>query len=166
MPHHPTAYRDPKLPSDRVLPGDESWTEMLKAFDAPAANALIAFARTICPHDGLGDGPYRRTVAKLDDVAQANPEKAALLAELVQRIDGAMPLPFVELSEAFRVEILKDIEGSAAFSMAQRTVVLFLYDDLEVWQAFGYEGASVQHGGFVNRGFNDLDWLPEPPEGV
>jgi len=44
--------------------------------------------------------------------------------------------------------------------------VRFLYDDVEVWQAFGYEGASAHLGGYVNRGFNDLDWLPDPPAGV
>ena len=26
----------------------------------------------------------------------------------------------------------------------------------------GYEGTSFDKGGYVNRGFNDLDWLPEP----
>ena len=26
----------------------------------------------------------------------------------------------------------------------------------------GYEGASFDKGGYINRGFNDLDWLPEP----
>ena len=37
-----------------------------------------------------------------------------------------------------------------------------LYNDKEVWDVLGYEGASFDKGGYVNRGFNDLDWLPEP----
>jgi hypothetical protein len=31
-----------------------------------------------------------------------------------------------------------------------------------VWDAVGYEGPSVHKGGYVNRGFDDLDWLPDP----
>jgi hypothetical protein len=31
-----------------------------------------------------------------------------------------------------------------------------------VWAALGYEGSSYDKGGYINRGFNDLNWLPEP----
>jgi len=37
-----------------------------------------------------------------------------------------------------------------------------LYDDPEVWAVLGYEGPSLDKGGYINRGFNDLDGLPEP----
>lgn len=37
-----------------------------------------------------------------------------------------------------------------------------LYDDAEAWDALGYEGESFDKGGYIHRGFNDLDWLPEP----
>jgi hypothetical protein len=31
-----------------------------------------------------------------------------------------------------------------------------------VWDLLGYEGPSFDKGGYLHRGFNDLDWLPEP----
>ena len=31
-----------------------------------------------------------------------------------------------------------------------------------MWDLLGYEGYSSDKGGYINRGFNDLDWLPEP----
>jgi hypothetical protein len=31
------------------------------------------------------------------------------------------------------------------------------------WAHFGYEGSSFEKGGYINRGFQDLNWLPEPP---
>ena len=31
-----------------------------------------------------------------------------------------------------------------------------------LWPKFGYEGSSFEHGGYLHRGFNDLDWLPDP----
>ena len=34
-----------------------------------------------------------------------------------------------------------------------------LYNNKEVWPVFGYEGESASKGGYIDRGFNDLDWL-------
>ena len=48
------------------------------------------------------------------------------------------------------------------FGFIRRTTVLNFYDDPEVWDIFGYEGESFSKGGYLHRGFNDLDWLPEP----
>jgi len=28
-----------------------------------------------------------------------------------------------------------------------------------VWPIFGYEGASFEYGGYIDRGFNDINWL-------
>jgi hypothetical protein len=39
-----------------------------------------------------------------------------------------------------------------------------LYGNQEVWKVFGYQGASYPFGGYLHHGFNDLTWLPEPPE--
>ena len=38
-----------------------------------------------------------------------------------------------------------------------------LYANDMVARAFGFEGSSVEYGGYVNRGFDDLGWLPELP---
>ncbi len=36
-----------------------------------------------------------------------------------------------------------------------------LYNQKELWPRFGYEGSSAEHGGYINRGFADIDWLPK-----
>jgi len=28
-----------------------------------------------------------------------------------------------------------------------------------VWPKFGYEGSSSERGGYINRGFDDINWL-------
>ena len=40
-------------------------------------------------------------------------------------------------------------------------LVVSLYNQEEVWPKFGYEGSSAENGGYINRGFNDIDWLPK-----
>ena len=51
---------------------------------------------------------------------------------------------------------------TAFFEHVRGTTTVTLYNDKEVWELLGYEGYSSDQGGYVNRGFNDLDWLPEP----
>ena len=34
-----------------------------------------------------------------------------------------------------------------------------LYNQPELWTKFGYEGPSSAQGGYLHRGFNDIDWL-------
>ena len=34
-----------------------------------------------------------------------------------------------------------------------------LYNQKAVWPIFGYEGASYEEGGYMDRGFNDINWL-------
>jgi hypothetical protein len=102
-------------------------------------------------------------VAAIDGVVRAQPAPAQRLAAFLDALKECGPLPFRDLSEGYRVQALKAIEGTPAFRFVQRASVRFLYDDVEVWQAFGYEGASVHLGGYLARGFNDLAWLPEPP---
>jgi len=36
-----------------------------------------------------------------------------------------------------------------------------LYTDRKVWSELGYEGPSFKFGGYLERGFNDIDWLSE-----
>ncbi len=40
-------------------------------------------------------------------------------------------------------------------------LVVSLYNQKEVWPKFGYEGSSAEHGGYITRGFADIDWLPK-----
>lgn len=54
-------------------------------------------------------------------------------------------------------------EGSEYFNLVRATAVVELYDNPLVWKAFGYDGPSVHLGGYVSRGCDDLDWLPNPP---
>ena len=160
------AHKDPKLaPPPDVAEGPE-WVHTLALLDPHVAETLLSAARTLYPHDGLPERVYRRVILHFDRMAAHAPAAAQSFAEFVDRVDTAMPLPFRDLSESYRVSVLKGLEESAAFRLVQRSTVRFLYDDVEVWQAFGYEGASVHLGGYVKRGFNDLDWLPETPAGI
>jgi hypothetical protein len=39
-------------------------------------------------------------------------------------------------------------------------VAVALYRNKQVWPKLGYEGPSFPFGGYLERGFDDIDWLP------
>lgn len=63
-----------------------------------------------------------------------------------------------------RTEALKSIEASEFFQFVRLNATAALYGNQEVGERYGYEGESFSKGGYVNRGVNDLTWLPEPTE--
>jgi len=52
----------------------------------------------------------------------------------------------------------------ADFEKVRSVEIVALYNNEEVWKTFGYQGASFRFGGYLHHGFNDLNWLPDPPE--
>ena len=49
-------------------------------------------------------------------------------------------------------------------SPQRSTAVVEIYSDPQTWTLLGYEGPSFAQGGYVGRGFDDLDWLPDPEQ--
>jgi hypothetical protein len=121
---------------------------------------ITAAARTMYPHDALPDDVYARVGAKLAEAAADDAGAAQTIEEGVAALDRGQP--FAERSPDERLEVLKGIEGSDFFELVRSTAVVEVYSDQRTWQAFGYEGASFDQGGYIERGFNDLDWLPDP----
>ena len=66
------------------------------------------------------------------------------------------------LSDAEATAERRADRDSAFFKLVHATTVVALYDDHEVWDLLGYEGPSFDKGGYLHRGFDDLDWLPRP----
>lgn len=161
-----TAHKDPALTPVPDAEDEAAWLAGLRHVRPEAAPVLLAVMRTLCPHDGLGDAVYRRALAAVDRAAGDDARALAPWHTLAAQLAADEPAPFAAVDEGARVRRLQRLEGSEAFTAVQRGTVRHLYDDLAVWQAFGYEGASHHLGGYRDRGFDDLDWLPPvPPPG-
>ena len=61
--------------------------------------------------------------------------------------------------ERDRVDILRGMEDSAFFQQIRGGLVTGLYNQKAVWPIFGYEGSSFEFGGYIDRGFDDINWL-------
>lgn len=125
-----------------------------------AKDVLVRVLRVAFPHPSFPDAPYERTADTI--LAQAEQEtwfRVALTQGLLtlSHLAGG---DFRELDDEAATSVLRRIEGTEFFGFVRRTTVLNLYDNEDVWQVLGYEGPSFDEGGYVHRGFDDLDWLP------
>ena len=146
-----------------LMARDGAWAMSLETLSAADANTLLKALRVIYPHDSLADRYYAAVVAALDEDAKGSAEIAGLLKDGVAGLDQAYNIPFAELSEGNQLRTLEAIQDTPFFQTIRGKAVVALYNNPLVWQAFGYEGASFDQGGYLERGFDDLAWLPAPP---
>jgi hypothetical protein len=125
--------------------------------------ALVRYVRVVFPHPRFPDGPYRQVVAKLDAEAADDAALAGTLEQGARDLDAAGGRPFAELSDDEARQVVDGSVGSPLFTKVRAAAVVSLYDQAEVWDLLGYEGPSFDKGGYLERGFDDLDWLPDPP---
>ncbi len=137
-----------------------------KALNAHEADTLLKMSRNLYPHDRLDDTFYQKVVADLDAEAAKAPITARLLRDGLAKLDVGTAR-FVDLSSDAQVNALKKIETTEFFQKVRGTTSTAIYNNPEVWKQFGYQGPSYQRGGY-NGGllpaFDDLKWLPDPPE--
>jgi hypothetical protein len=140
---------------------DYAWALSPSALDQHTAETLMAMARELFPHDRLGDEYYAAVVDAVDKQAASNAEMRKLLTDGVAQLDAVRGLPWLQLSEGGRVAVLKGTETSPFFAAMRTATINNLYTNPLVYRYFGFEGSSVEYGGYINRGFDDIGWLPK-----
>ena len=126
--------------------------------------ALVKFTRDLFPHDRLDDSYYANAIAPLKTEANGDSATRKLLAGGIAQLNGLATAgsgrPFADVAdESVRVGIIQQIEGGAFFTKVYGATIAGLYNQPAVWPKFGYEWPSSAQGGYVNRGFSDIDWL-------
>lgn len=144
----------------------DAWAADATALTPATLKTLVKVARDIYPHDFLADSYYITAIKPWDDKAAKDPATKSLINEGVGRLDqDAMDrhkAPYAQVQwEADRVTLLQRIEQTAFFQKIRGDLVVSLYNQKELWPKFGYEGSSAEHGGYIKRGFADIDWLPK-----
>jgi hypothetical protein len=124
---------------------------------------LLKFTRDLFPHDRLDDSFYARAVASLQQEAAKDASTGRLLSGGLDQLDhlavAAAGKAYADVSdETARVAIIKKIETGAFFNKVYNDAIVGLYNQPGVWPKFGYEGPSSAKGGYLHRGFSDIDW--------
>ena len=145
---------------------EDAWAADATALTPPTLKTLVKVARDIYPHDFLVDSYYVTAIKPWDGKAAKDPAIKAMLEDGVRRLDqdakDRHKMAYAEVPwEADRVVLLQGIEQTDFFKTIRSDLVVSLYNQEELWPKFGYEGSSAEHGGYIKRGFNDIDWLPK-----
>ncbi|MDK1492867.1 gluconate 2-dehydrogenase subunit 3 family protein [Sinorhizobium sp. 7-81] len=144
-----------------VLSPENAWGLETTALRPETVATLILLARDIYPHDQLADRFYAIAIKGQDAKAARDTAHKALIENGVADLDKrAGSGGYRGLSwEDDRVAILRDIETTPFFQAVRGDLVVSLYNQKELWPIFGYEGESYSQGGYIDRGFNDIEWL-------
>lgn len=125
---------------------------------------LMRMARDIYPHDTLEDKYYAAVMTPLAQKAAQDGDLHALLndgvAELNRRSRERFGKPYLDIAaEGDRVQILRAMEDGAFFQRVRGDLMMGIYNSPDLWPHFGYGGSAWQYGGYINRGYDEIDWV-------
>ncbi|MAU95276.1 MAG: Twin-arginine translocation pathway signal [Fulvimarina sp.] len=151
------------MPSGLIM--GSAWAQMPRSTKPDTFAALVQMSRDCYPHDQIADSYYANAVTILDEAARASEADLALLEEGVAGLNAAARKAggsdYKSLAnEPDRVAILEAMgDADPFFQKVRSNLVVGLYNQKDLWPIFGYEGASADQGGYIERGFDDIDWV-------
>lgn len=142
-----------------VAAPDAAWAMELEAITGRQMATLLQMARDVYPHDRVGDEYYAIAVKGYDSAERKDfVARGVAMLDRLARERGAPG--YIETKwEENRVALLRRIEGGDFFQTVRGGLVTGLYNQKAIWPIFGYEGESFSEGGYIDRGFDDINWL-------
>src|ERR1700744_1040340 len=144
-----------------LLNAPEAWALDVKGLQPQTMKTLILVARDIYPHDKVPDRYYAIAMKSYDEKAASDPATKAQIESFIAGLDTAAGKGgYAGLGwESERVALLRAVSNSPIFETVRSGLIASLYNQPEVWPIFGYEGESYSKGGYLKRGFDDIDWI-------
>lgn len=124
-------------------------------------DALLEIARCLFPHNALPDQIYSDILAPLEAALANNSSLAESMDAGHASLDTAAGGDWLGADTELQIAALRSIENTDFFQTVREAVRTELYYHPAVWELIGFEGSSVEHGGYIDRGFDQIDWLPE-----
>ncbi|PRY73387.1 twin-arginine translocation signal domain-containing protein [Halomonas ventosae] len=152
-----------------LLAPSRSWAMPLDNLGSRQGEVLLAVTRQIFPHPTLEDAVYAYVVKSLDRKSQpaenldSKNTLSHTLDEGIAELDAAAGGDWLALDDAGRLERLAPLAGTPFFEAIRSDAVVSLYNNPLAFAHFGYQGPEGD-GGYLTKGFNDLTWLPDPPQ--
>ena len=120
--------------------------------------------QTMFPHPSIDPVLYDPTAEALLGAAAKDAGVRQLLSAGWERLSSECSGDWQGATPAQRTAAIHAIQGTPLFQLLRQTSVFTFYANPRVWEAFGYEGESWKFGGYLGKGLNTIDWLPDPPQ--
>jgi hypothetical protein len=145
-----------------VFTPTHTWAAEMSVLNEQEAQFILRLTQVIFPHKEMPDAINALAVKDID-AAAADETVAASFRDGMAKLDEAAGGDWFAASAEQQLEAVTANTDSALFSTVRGQCITSLYDNELAYQHFGYQGEAFSKGGYVNRGFNDLKWLPDPP---
>lgn len=145
-----------------LLAPSRSWAMSLDHLTSRQGEVLLAMTRQLFPHADLEDAVYALVVKSLDGKA-ADAATAEQISSGVSELDDKADGDWLALGDDERLAVLQSMAGTPFFELVRGDAVVSLYNNPLAFAHFGYEGEKG-NAGYLSQGFNDLTWLPDPPQ--
>ncbi len=123
---------------------------------------LSNVAKDLLPHDNFPDHIYADVARALIKSMSESKQLEQLLNDGLSKLQESSDIDNWEnLSYSKRNELLKQLQNEPVFRHLLGTAVRVVYQHPDVWELIGYGGSAIEHGGYINRGFDDINWLPK-----
>ena len=119
---------------------------------------LAGLAYDILPFPELPRASYLNAAQQILDLKDAD-----VVAGLAKLREFTRDTAWRELPEGDRLSLLSSWEGKAFFGVMRTNTVRALLRDPATFAVVGYGGPSIQLGGYLGRGFDDIEWLTAAP---
>jgi hypothetical protein len=116
---------------------------------------LASVAYDILPYAELSPQLYVKAAQQILDL-----QDASVPDGLKKLRDASKDVPWKDIAETERVAILTALQGTPFFEVLRSNTLLVLLREPATFAVVGYGGSTIEHGGYINRGFNDISWLP------
>ena len=120
---------------------------------------LASIAERLFPHP-VTQAVYTDTAAMIMARIATNPKLAAIVSSGLAKLGP----DFAQRSEAAQIAALAALEGGGFFEAVRNLAMFGVYNHAAIWALLGYEGSSMEHGGYIERGFDAIDWLETVPK--
>ena len=129
--------------------------------EAIPRDVLAAIARQMYPHDALDDAVYAEVMEQSMAMVANDAMFAELVAEAERNLDTSAGTSFADAASEAQLAALQALDDRTFFTAIRGAVGNRLYNHPATWALMRYEGSSWEHGGYLDRGAGDIDWLPE-----
>ena len=131
--------------------------------------SILRMVQDIYPHPGLLElSHYQAIAATVAQGADDDADTAKTLTDGLALLDAKsqelFDVPYSEIEDAdAREGVLRHFQNEGFFQSVRWAAYFGIYNNKDVWPLFGYQGSSVEHGGYIDRGFSDITFVPEGP---
>ena len=143
------------------LTGDVALAGELTVLNDREAEGMLAMARRLYPHADLGDEYYWVVVQGIDKEMAGEPDLEVRIKSGFADLKAIAGAEFSELDVTDQIAAMKKSENTPFFTDMLEKTTFHFYNNPDVWPHFGYEGSSWEKGGYIKRGFDDADWIPD-----